>query len=182
MNILGKAMLIALLPAAAAWATTEREVLLDTVGPAPGAKATLSSDGTLQVFSAREKRDLDVNQEIFLEDEGEDVLCDLAHTDYTICDLAGKVIKQVRNARDANDDQPTVVRLAPGLYEIKADTKDYGSVSVPVVIKAGKPTVVNLQGDWRQIVKTTKRSDFVWLHGTEIVGWRARGQGETAQR
>jgi hypothetical protein len=174
MKKLGKMMLMALLPATAGCATVEKPLRLETVGPAPTTTMAVSSqEGTLQVFSAREKRDLDIAAEIFFEGEGDDVLCEPAHTDYTIRESGGAVIRRVRNARDADDAQPTLVRLPPGYYEIEAEAKDCGLVTVPVVIKAGKPTVVNLQGDWRRIVKSAKRDDFVWLYGTEIVGWRA---------
>ncbi len=142
-------------------------------GPAPTEKAVGSEKGTLQVFSARQKRDLGIDAQIFFEGEGDDVLCNPAHTDYTIENQEGQVVEHVRNARDANDDQPTVVSLSPGLYQVEAQAKGIGPVSVRVEIKPGESTVVNLQGDWRRIASSAKRSDFVWLYNREIVGWRA---------
>ncbi len=173
MGIWGKVMLVAVIPAVAGCAAVDRTVLPETVGPAPTEKAINSEKGTLQVFSARQKRDLGIDAQIFFEGEGDDVLCNPAHTDYTIKNPEGQVVEHVRNARDDNDDQPTVVSLSSGLYQVEAQAKGIGPVNVRVEIKAGESTVVNLQGDWRRMAKPGKRGDFVWLYNREIVGWRA---------
>ncbi len=98
-----------------------------------------------------------------------------AHSDYTICTQDGKVLKHVRNSRDPNDTQPAMVPLAPGKYEVKAQTRDWGVITVPVVVEAGKPTIVNLQRGQNPVVESVARSNAVSLDGYLIVGWRAKG-------
>ena len=43
-----------------------------------------------------------------------------AHTDYTIYAQNGEVFRHVRNARDPNDQAPTLVTLPAGSYKVEA--------------------------------------------------------------
>jgi hypothetical protein len=146
------------------------------VGPAPTERAESSSGSSLQVYSARVRAPVDLNKEEFLwnNDFGKnDFLYEPAHSDYTICTQDGKVLKHVRNARDPDDPQPAVVPLPPGSYEVKAKARDLGVVTIPIVVEAGKLTLVNLQRGQNPAVESVDRSNAVLLGGHLIVGWRA---------
>ncbi len=150
------------------------------VGPAPAAGAKTSGASQLQVYSAREMAPVDMNIEEFFwnDDFGKnDFMYEPAHTDYTIYTQDGKVFKYVRNARTDGDAQPARVSLPPGKYTVKARARDYGWVTVPVVIEPGKLTIVNLQRGSNPVVKSVDRNDAVVLGGDRIVGWRANLAG-----
>jgi hypothetical protein len=98
-----------------------------------------------------------------------------AHTDYTIYNEGGRLLKRVRNARDRNDPEPTLVSLPPGRYQIQAEAEDYAGtleVRVPVVIQAGRTTVAHLSGGWKPQSQYT-RNEVVRLPDGEIAGWLA---------
>jgi hypothetical protein len=100
---------------------------------------------------------------------------DTAHTDCTIYSEGGRLLKRVRNARDRNDPEPTLVSLPPGRYEIQAGAEDYAGtleVRVPVVIQAGRTTVAHLSGGWKPQRQYT-RNEVVRLPDGEIAGWLA---------
>ncbi len=155
---------------------------LAPVGPAPTAEAKPGQDGSLQVYSARQKHDPSYLWDIFVGGANDDAQYDPAHTDYTICQSDGKVVQRVRNARNPDDANPAVVSLAPGAYVVKAEDRDYGSVTVPVVIKAGELTKVNLERGWRPVIDQANKNEFVLLHGWRVVGWRAEPAAAEAHR
>ena len=66
------------------------------------------------------------------------------HSSYTIYTIDGKLFKKVRNRHSADDEIPEVVTLPVGSYVIEARSERVGYVRVPVVIKAGQPTVLHL--------------------------------------
>jgi hypothetical protein len=147
------------------------------VGPAPTERAKASASSLLQVYSARVRAPIDVNQEEFLwnNDFGKnDFLYEPAHSDYTICTRNGKVLERVRNARNPNDPELTVVSLPPGDYEVKAKARNFGLVTIPVVIEAGKLTTVNLQRGENPVVESVAKANAVLLGGYRIVGWQAK--------
>ncbi len=147
------------------------------VGPAPTGRAKASGGSSLQVYSARVRALVDVNKEEFLwnNDFGKnDFLYEPAHSDYTICTRDGTVLEHVRNARTANDPEPAVVPLPPGNYEVKAKARDYGVVTIPVVVEAGKLTVVNLQRGGNPVADSVAKANAVLLGGYRIVGWQAK--------
>ncbi len=143
------------------------------VGPAPTAQAKPGTDGSLQVYSARQKHDPSYLWDIFVGGVNDDAQYDPAHTDYTICTPEGKVVEKVRNAHDPNDATPALVSLTPGTYLVKAEDRDYGSVSVPVVIKPGELTQVNLERGKKLAFDQSSKRELVLLHGWRVVGWRA---------
>ncbi len=147
----------------------------DPVGPAPTAGVVKSGDSQLRVYTARERAPVDINKEEFLwnNDFGRnDFLYEPAHTDYTIYTMDGKAVEHVKNARNYEDPQPAVVSLSPGEYKIVARARDYGWVTIPVVIEPHKLTVVNLQRSPNPAVESVDRADAVLLGGDRIVGWR----------
>jgi len=67
-----------------------------------------------------------------------------AHSSYTIYTADGKVFKNVENHISRSDEIPEVVTLPVGSYVIEARSERDGYVRVPVVIKAGRQTIVDL--------------------------------------
>jgi hypothetical protein len=148
----------------------------EPVGPAPSAGAITSEGSELQVYTARARVPVDLNKEEWLwnNDFGRnDFLYEATHTDYTIYTQDGKVFKHVKNARNYEDPKPAVVSLPPGTYKIEARARDFGWVTIPVVIGENKLTVVNLQRSPNPEVESVDRSKAVMLGGNRIVGWRA---------
>jgi hypothetical protein len=158
-------------------ASTPQTAISEGVGPAPAERAEASGKSVLQVYSERVKAPTDLNREEFLwnNDFGKnDFLCEPAHTDYTICTQDGKILQPMRNARGPQDTEPAAVPLPPGRYVVKAEATDFGLVTIPVVIKPGKPTVVNLQRYRKPVCEPAAKTDLVWLGDSRIVGWRAK--------
>jgi hypothetical protein len=139
-------------------ASQSRVVQLPPIGPAPAPteRVESGSDGRLRVFSGRERALEDVALAEWREEwRWNDYFGDNAfsytpaHSDYSIYDSNGKLVEQVRNARNQEDPQPAVVMLPPGHYEVKAEAEnDRGTyeVRVPVVIGSGQTTIVRLAG------------------------------------
>jgi len=67
-----------------------------------------------------------------------------AHSSYTIYTTDRKVFKNVENHISRSDEIPEVVALPAGAYMIEARSERDGYVRVPVVIKAGWRTIVDL--------------------------------------
>ena len=157
-------------------ASTPQIAISEGVGPAPMERAEAPGKSVLQVYSARVKALTDLNREEFLwnNDFGKNAfLYEAAHTDYTICTRDGKVLQRVRNARNPNDPEPAVVPLPPGNYEVKANARGFGLVTIPVVIEPGNVTMVNLQRGENPVVASVAKSNAVLLGDYRIVGWRA---------
>jgi hypothetical protein len=97
------------------------------------------------------------------------------HTSYTIYDQGGGLVKRVRNARNPDDPEPTLVPLASGRYEVVAEAEDHGGtveVSIPVVIQSGRTTTAHLTDGWKPHRPYTDK-DVVRLPDGEIAGWLA---------
>jgi len=157
-------------------ASTSQIAISEGVGPAPTGLAEAQGKSVLQVYSARVKAPTDLNREEFLVNNRfgkNDFLCEAAHTDYTICTRDGEVLQRVRNARNPNDPEPAQVPLPPGSYEVKANARGFGLVTIPVVVEPGKLTMVNLQRGENPVVSSVAKSNAVLLGGHLIVGWRA---------
>jgi hypothetical protein len=107
-----------------------------------------------------------------------DFLYEAAHTHYTIYTQDGKVFEHVKNARNYEDPQPALVSLPPGRYQIEARARNYGWVTIPVVIEANKLTVVNLQRVPNPAVASIDRANAVMLGGERILGWKANLAGQ----
>jgi hypothetical protein len=67
-----------------------------------------------------------------------------AHSSYAIYTTDGKVFKNVENHISRNDEIPEVVALPVGSYTVEARSERDGYVRVPVVIKAGQRTILDL--------------------------------------
>ena len=159
-------------------ASAPQVAVLEPVGPAPMGHPKSSAEGSLVVYSARERAPMDINREEWLwnSDFGRnDFLYELAHTDYTICMQDGKVLEHVRNARNVDDPEPVRVTLLPGSYRIEAEAEEDGggtvNVTIPVVIQPGRTTTAHLAGEWKPVQHFTD-ADVVRLPDGQIAGWR----------
>jgi len=164
-------------------ASASRVVVVEPLGPAPMAGAQGSGDGSLVIYSARMPADVDLNMEEwrYNNDFGKNAfLSEPAHSGYTIYTQSGEVVRQVRNARDMNDDTPTVVSLPPGSYKVEAEALNCDSSRVnllmPVVIKPGQATIAHLEGDWNPGGQY-KETELAMLPCGRVIGWRAPEAG-----
>lgn len=161
-----------------------RVMELKQVGPDPALPAQNTSEGFLQVYSARERAPVDVNAETFFynNDYGKnDFLRWDAHTRYSIYASDGRLLQEVRNSNGRNDAKPTLVKLAPGVYHIQAQAEDSAAVThavkVPVCIEAGRTTIVRLDGKWNTPAPP-KDTEMVRLRNGNVVGWYCPGSDE----
>ncbi len=67
------------------------------------------------------------------------------HSGYKIYDSRGSYVRFVANHVSSTDETPSRVSLPAGTYTIRARSEINGEVSVPVVIKSLRTTVVNLE-------------------------------------
>jgi hypothetical protein len=67
-----------------------------------------------------------------------------AHDAYTIYTLDGKLFKNVENHISRSDELPETVSLPVGSYTVVARSERDGYVSVPVMIRNGRRTIVDL--------------------------------------
>lgn len=161
-----------------------RIAVVQPVGPAPAGSTGASSDGQLQVYSAREKAPLDLNaQEYFWNTDfgRNDFLYEPAHSGYSLFTADGNLLNRVRNARGWSDGKPAMVTLAPGVYRIEAEVEtDNGALvtaEVPVVVKPGQTTIVRLDRDWKPSAKQVERHELVQAYDGRFIGWRTQTEG-----
>jgi len=141
-------------------------VLQTAVGPSPFETGTGSPEGRLAVYSA-----LDTG---FSSDPD----ASTHHSDYRIYSADGKQLKYVHNWVGTFIEDPAVVSLAPGRYNVVARAAASGTVTVPIVIEAGKTTSVHLDGSKLADGRKTSDSALVRLPDGWIVGWRAKENEE----
>jgi hypothetical protein len=67
-----------------------------------------------------------------------------AHTDYTVATVDDTLIEHVTNQAGPFEAYPVTVRLPVGDYHVRAQYDGGRFIVVPVVIEAGKTTVVDL--------------------------------------
>jgi hypothetical protein len=67
-----------------------------------------------------------------------------AHSSYSIHTTDGKLFKNVENHISRSDEIPELVTLPPGSYTVEARSGNNGYVHVPVQIKPGRQTIVDL--------------------------------------
>ena len=143
-------------------------IALAPVGPRPFAARTSSArTGSLQVFSSLEEQSDDQNQE----NSGASPFW-YQHTDYTIYDAKGKLVKHVDNTAGHYSTSPRLVSLRPGNYAVSARDKEWRSVTVPVVIERGRTTKVHLDDNW-QPLRGTQKNQVVSAPDGNPAGWRA---------
>jgi hypothetical protein len=153
--------------------------VLEPVGPAPVGQAKALDQGSLQVYSARQREPTDANDMGWQSDYNfARNLFDynLAHTDYIILTQDGKTLQYVRNARNPADPMPARVTLPPGRYKVEAQAQEQHGETVnlliPVAVEPGKITVVHLCGNWKPRGHFAN-ADVVRLPDGQIAGWLA---------
>ena len=164
-------------------ASAPREVAVTPVGPAPTDITHQAGNGSLVIYTARARADVDPNMEEWLwnNDYGKnEFLYETAHTGYTIYTRDGKVLQHVANARSRDDDTPTVVALPAGSYRVEAEAISCDSsrvrVLMPVVVKPGQATLAYLEGGWRPEGEY-RQAELARLPCGRAIGWRASEQG-----
>jgi hypothetical protein len=138
--------------------------VLDTAGPAPGASAQSNSgSGTLIVYSAYQ-----VNADFNSRD-----LNRREYSNYKILDRDKQLVTLVHNVTNDILQNAVPVELPPGKYFVVARSNSYGIVTVPVIIAAGRETVLHLDGrdNWPEGT-APDAADGVSLPDGEMVGWR----------
>jgi hypothetical protein len=91
-----------------------------------------SNSGYLKVYSATDEFD----------DGG---VSYYAHSSYTVYMGNGKLFKTIENHISASDETPDVVALPAGTYTVEARSEARGYVRLPVVVRPGRLTIVDLE-------------------------------------
>lgn len=153
---------------AAAWlsgcASDHGGIVLDTVGPAPAQSAAANSpNGALVVYSANE-----VNADFNAPDPYRH-----EHSDYWLLAADGNSRQRIHNNSGSILQRPRRVELPAGNYRVTAQANGYGLVTVPVVVQAGRDTILHLEGGviW-PAQSGFNQTNAVRLPDGEIVGWR----------
>jgi hypothetical protein len=94
-----------------------------------------------------------------------------AHTDYTIATTSDRLLKQVTNRTGSFDKHAATVSLESGEYHVRAQYADGGFVRIPVVIKPGKTTIVDLDGGAKP-QGTSAIPEAIRLPNGEVIGWQ----------
>jgi hypothetical protein len=66
------------------------------------------------------------------------------HSSYVVYTIDGKLFNNVKNHRSVDDEVPELVSLPVGSYTVVARSLRDGYVRMPVVIKEGQQTILNL--------------------------------------
>jgi len=96
------------------------------------------------------------------------------YSGYTIRSADGKRLKYINNRTGPRGEQAARVSLPPGRYKVVARAAAFGTVTVPVLLEAGKTTFVHLDGSELVGSSTTSTTGFVSLPDGLIIGWRAK--------
>ena len=140
-------------------------VALAPVGPSPVGSERLDATGELQVFSSLVERTDNQNE------ASRDPLW-YQHTDYSIYDQHGKLVKRVDNTVGHYEQAPRRVALPAGQYLVKAEANGYFQAQVPVTIERGRTTEVHLDEHWK-LPPGAPANELVSLPDGHPVGWRA---------
>jgi len=130
----------------------------------------MASKGELQVFSCLDEESDDQNQ-------GSQDPVWYQHSDYSIYNLHGKLVKRVNNTTGHYEQAPRRVALPAGRYIVKAQANDYLQVKLPVTIEPGRTTRVHLDDNWKLPAGTQKR-ELVYMPNGNPVGWSAESTKE----
>ena len=150
-------------------ASTNDQLVLDPIGPAPGSTPAPGTQGELAVFTAFDPLP-DLNRSPYRR----------RFTDYRIFSADGEhLVQVVNNNRETLLNSPPVINLSSGVYRVRARANGYGTITVPVVIQPGQLTTVHLEGSvWWPRSSTIFTSNPVRLPKGEIAGWRAQNSSQ----
>jgi hypothetical protein len=138
-------------------------VALAPVGPDPYRSAGTGPEGKLEVYS-RLSTQTEGNNPVWYQ-----------HSDYRVYNFQGQLVKYVGNSIGRYEQAPLPLALPSGRYLVKARSRDYMRVMVPVIIESGRTTRIYLDGSW-QPPADTARTALVTLPNGVPVGWRAFSQ------
>lgn len=157
-------------------ASSQKDIVLDPVGPSPTHRIlTGSTNGLLVVYSAYEAVP-DLSAEVSGNPSDHWV-----YSDYRIFSADGKPFKFVWNNGGAILLHPKQVELPAGRYVVVAKANDFGRVTVPIVIASNRITTLHLDDDdsFRAGASGSDRVNTVHLPNGNIVGWRALAEAGT---
>jgi hypothetical protein len=95
-----------------------------------------------------------------------------AHSSYSIYTTDGKFFKNVGNQISRSDEIPTLVMLPTGSYTIEARSESRGYVRVPIVITAGRRTVLDPDKEQTDVQKRLTRTK----HSRRLADQRSCGE------
>jgi hypothetical protein len=162
--------LAAMLGVVAGCATNQPLILHDAVGPLAPPVTSGNSEGRLIVYSATR---------VTTADQSEYPI----HTPYTVYGSGGKVVQRVTNTAGLYSQAPQAVSLPQGEYHVKALAAGSGYVVMPVIIVAGKTTIVDLDGTAlpqdtdASAARSGSAAQWVRLPDGRVVGSRAPCNG-----
>jgi len=133
-------------------------VALNTVGPAPLHHDSFGPEGYLKVFSDTETHVIGDGPAYY------------PHTGYNVYDPAGKRVIYVANHLGNMDETPMTVSMPSGQYNVVAESSSYGRVTVPVVIRPNRTTIIRLDRSGRPS-KDGSTNSLVRLPNGEVVGY-----------
>ena len=164
-------------------ASVSKVAVVEPVGPGPTEGSHGTGEGALVIYSARASADMDINMAEWRWDNDfgrNEFMYEPAHSDYTIYAKNGEIFKHVHNARNAEDDTPTVVSLPAGSYRVEAEGVDCDSdrvkVLMTVVVEPGQTTLANLEGGWN-LTGQSQETQVAKLPCGRVIGWRAPEAG-----
>ena len=129
-------------------ASGEKRVTLSPVGPKANSSSGGDGPGHLIVYNTSHEA---VNR---------DGSMAYPHDDYRIVNERNALVKRVRNVGGAEGEIPARVDLPPGEYTVMAQSEVQGGVAVPVIIKSGLVTKVNLQYPARTTTPISMASNY----------------------
>ena len=143
---------------------TGKNVVLDTVGPAPAQTLSANSnEDTLMVYSAYE-----VNADFNARDPNRP-----EYSDYKIFSADGKILRRVHNNSGTILQDPAQIKLPAGKYRVVARANGYGYVTVPIIIEAKQNTILHLEGgDAWPDESLFNQTNAVCLPDGQIIGWK----------
>jgi hypothetical protein len=127
-------MALAVLLAGAGCAPIQPLVLSDPIGPLQPIADEFSLRGSLIVYSDTDGPPLDP--------------ADYSpHSSYKLYTMEGQLVRWVGNRDNMTSREPATLDLPVGQYKVTARAPNIGFVTVPVVIKENRTTIVDLNGD-----------------------------------
>ena len=136
-------------------------VAVAPVGPGPGSQIAQTSCGFLKVYTDVQWYPYDSSGYYY------------AHTAYGVYALDGTRVKSVGNAESFHSLNPQLVALSPGQYFVRGWSDAYYLAKVPVEIKAGCLTIVNLEKDSHELFQSANQNNLVHTPEGRTVGWAA---------
>jgi hypothetical protein len=95
-----------------------------------------------------------------------------SHSSYDIYDPDGKIVRHVDNRSGQFYQGAATVSLPEGKYLVKAQATNHGLVSVPVVVREGETTTLDLDASHFRQHKPTGAGQWVRLPSGEVIGMR----------